>query len=254
MTNYFGKSRLIKLFYCYISDRTEYINSLKADIKEFGKECIFDYSKYRGNEWLEVQHEGYLFKIYAFGSGSKVVTMDEYLLDYETSDDLEKIQVKRVVSYYSPDFYPFPHNKDKVLDCYTIAKEAPKTAETTIIYQSEDKKKYDLYKIRNDGGWDIAARCTEIRIALPDGFTVQKNACFIKTVINKNTKFPYKIRQNCNGEPFLYGGEKNHSAKITVLEERDCDDDVIFVDTETTGLIAGKDEALQISVVNNGGQ
>lgn len=30
MTNYFGKARLIKLFYHYISDRTEFLKSFKA--------------------------------------------------------------------------------------------------------------------------------------------------------------------------------------------------------------------------------
>lgn len=41
MTNYFGKARLIKLFYHYISDRTEFLKSFKAYVNEFGKEIMF---------------------------------------------------------------------------------------------------------------------------------------------------------------------------------------------------------------------
>ena len=59
MTNYFGKARLIKLFYHYISDRTEFLKSFKAYVNEFGKEIMFLYKKYRGSEWLEIHHDGY---------------------------------------------------------------------------------------------------------------------------------------------------------------------------------------------------
>ena len=41
MTNYFGKSRLIKLFYHYISNRTEFLKHFKADVKKYGKEIMF---------------------------------------------------------------------------------------------------------------------------------------------------------------------------------------------------------------------
>lgn len=171
MTNYFGKARLIKLFYHYISDRTEFLKSFKAYVNEFGKEIMFLYKKYRGSEWLEIHHDGYYFKFYVFGQVSKTIDFKEYRIDFETDGDGGELTTKtcivRIISYYTADFYPFVNNKDKTLDCYTISKKQRK----------------------------------------PDAAD---------------------------------------------LVGKDCD--VIFLDTETTGLDPEADEILQISVMNNSGE
>lgn len=52
MTNYMGKFRLIKLFFHYISLRTEYVKSVKAAAKEYCN--MYEYRKYKGSEWLNV--------------------------------------------------------------------------------------------------------------------------------------------------------------------------------------------------------
>lgn len=252
MTNYMGKARLIKLFYHYISERTEYVKSFKAAVKEYGKETMFCYKKYRGSEWLEVHHEGFEFNFYISGQSTKTIAFDEFKYNCE-SDERELLSKIRIISNYSEDFYPYPHNEDKSLDCYSIAKAASANAETTIIYQSEDGTHFSFQKIHNDGRSDITAKCKELKIALPDGFFVFSDEFGSKSIRYKNSTNKYSIMQNCIGEPYLYGGKNIHSAKITVLEEINCDDDVIYLDTETTGLNADIDEILQISIVNNNG-
>lgn len=108
MTNYFGKARLIKLFYHYISDRTEFLKSFKAYVNEFGKEIMFLYKKYRGSEWLEIHHDGYYFKFYVFGQASKTIDFKEYRIDLETDGDGGELTTKtcivRIISYYTADF------------------------------------------------------------------------------------------------------------------------------------------------------
>lgn len=121
MTNYMGKARLIKLFYHYISNRKEYVKSFKAAVKEYGKEVMFCYKKYRGSEWLEVHHEGYYFDFYVFGQSTKTIDFKESQYNCE-SDEGELLSKIRIISYYTVDFYPFLNNKDKSLDCYAIAK------------------------------------------------------------------------------------------------------------------------------------
>lgn len=171
MTNYFGKSRLIKLFYHYISNRTEFLKHFKADVKKYGKEIMFRYKKFQGSEWLETHKDGYFFKFYAWGQTFKTIDFNEYRVDFENDGDGGELTTEtcivRIISYYTADFYPFVNNKDKTLDCYTIAKKQRK----------------------------------------PD---------------------------------------------IADLVGKDCD--VIFLDTETTGLDPETDEILQISVVNNSGE
>lgn len=226
MTNYMGKARLIKLFYHYISERTEYVKSIKAAVKEYGKETVFRYKKRRGIEWFDVvHHNGYSFYFCVFGQSSKTIYFEELRYDCE-SDKWELLN--KIISYYSEDFYPDPDdNVNKSLDCYSIAKAAPKNAETTIIYQSEDGTHYSFQKIRNDGSSDKTAKCKELKIALPDGFFVFSDECGSKSIRYKNSTNEYAIMQNCKGEPYLYGGKRYHSAKITVLEEINCESGIM---------------------------
>ena len=143
MTNYFGKSRLIKLFYHYISGRSEYVKSFKTAVKEYGKDIMFEYRKHKGSEWLKANHDGFYFEFYATGEKAKVVIMEE------KKDDGEKfVKLKRIVSYYTADFYPCSQNKDKSLDCSDIGKfsrneERKETlivdTETTGIYPDVDE-------------------------------------------------------------------------------------------------------------------
>lgn len=119
MPNYFGKSRLIKIFYHYISDRPEYMQEFTKEVREYGKDIMFDYKKYRGTEWLECHNDGYSFKFYAFGRVNKTLTMDEKKYHEEQDNYLP---VKHIVSYYDANFCPYSGNKDKSLDCYDIGK------------------------------------------------------------------------------------------------------------------------------------
>lgn len=119
MTNYMGKNRLITLFYHYISDRTEYMKAFKAAVCEYGKEIMFDYRKYHGNEWLECWNDGHKFKIYVFGQASKTIVMEEKQYN-EALDNY--VQSNRIISYYDDTFLPKSDNKDKSLDCYTLTK------------------------------------------------------------------------------------------------------------------------------------
>lgn len=140
MTNYFGKARLKKIFYSYISKSPEKEKAFKrsekeqrAIAKEYGRsytnEIVFHYSKCRGSEWLECGDDERIYKIGADGATEKVVTIDEYV--YNENDDIEQdyTRISRIVSYYSEDFRPNPQNKDKSLDCYDVAKKISENAE-----------------------------------------------------------------------------------------------------------------------------
>lgn len=128
MTNYFGKSRLIKLFYHYISGCSEYVKSFKTAVKEYGKDIMFEYRKHKGSEWLKANHDGFYFEFYATGEKAKVVIMEE------KKDDGEKfVKLKRIVSYYTADFYPCSQNKDKSLDCILIEKKSQNENDIIII-------------------------------------------------------------------------------------------------------------------------
>lgn len=165
MTNYFGMARLIKIFYQYISDRSEYLKAFMKEVKEYGKDIMFEYRKHNGSEWLNCHNDGSQFELYATGGKNKILTMEEKKYDEKQE---KYIKVKRILSYYDSKFSPYPENKDKSLDCYSIS-----------------KKKGNL------------------------------------------------------------------KSDVVGLNEKDCD--VIFLDTETTGLNADTDEILQISIVNNNG-
>lgn len=97
MTNYFGKARLKKIFYSYISKSPEKEKAFKRSkkeqrtiAKEYGRsytnEVVFHYSKCRGSEWLECGDGERIYKIWADGAKSKVVTIDEYV--YNENDDI----------------------------------------------------------------------------------------------------------------------------------------------------------------------
>lgn len=140
MTNYFGKSRLKKIFYRYLSADSEKEKAFKrsekkqrAIAKEYGRsytnEVVFHYSKYRGSEWLECGDDERRYKIWANGAKSKVVTIDEYVYNEESESELGYEKVCRIVSYYSEDFRPNPQNKNKLLDCYEVAKHISENAE-----------------------------------------------------------------------------------------------------------------------------
>jgi len=143
MTNYFGKMRLIKIFYQYISDRPEYLKAFLKKAKKYGKD--FEYKKHDGNEWLECYNEGKRFTLHASGGKDKTLIMDEK--EYDKKQD-KYIQVKITTSYYDELFYPYMTNEDKSLDCSDIGKfsrneERKETlivdTETTGIYPDADE-------------------------------------------------------------------------------------------------------------------
>lgn len=143
MTNYFGKMRLIKIFYQYISDRPEYLKAFLKKAKKYGKD--FEYKKHDGNEWLECYNEGKRFTLHASGGKDKTLIMDEK--EYDKKQD-KYIQVKITTSYYDELFYPYMTNEDKSLDCSDIGKfsrneERKETlivdTETTGIYPDVDE-------------------------------------------------------------------------------------------------------------------
>ena len=118
MTNYFGKARLKKIFYNYISDRPKLVKAIRNDGRIY-------YEKFRGFEWLNCYYEDYYFKIYAEGKKTKVITLDEYRYNEKKG---KNEQFNRILSYYSEDFRPNPNNKNKSLDCYEIAKKVSENA------------------------------------------------------------------------------------------------------------------------------
>lgn len=139
MTNYFGKARLKKIFYSYLSTDPEKEKAFKKSekeqrviAKEYGRsytnEVAFHYSKYNGSEWLECGDDERRYKIWADGAKSKVVTIDEYVYNEESESELGYEKVCRVVSYYTEDFCPNPKNKNKSLDCYDVAKNISENA------------------------------------------------------------------------------------------------------------------------------
>ena len=71
VTNYFGKARLKKIFYSYISDRPKLAKAIRTDGRLY-------YEKFRGFEWLTCYYEDYYFKISAEGKKTKVIALDEY--------------------------------------------------------------------------------------------------------------------------------------------------------------------------------
>lgn len=105
MTNYMGRARLEKILFKYISDRPDLVKAIRSAVKEFGKELIIAYRRYRGAEWLECRENGYTFKVYADGSKGKMVDVSEYYYDEERD---EEIYLERIVTYYNSEFVPFP--------------------------------------------------------------------------------------------------------------------------------------------------
>lgn len=112
MTNYFGVSRLKKIAKIYLENRNYIIP----------KSTKFNYSKYRGSEWIEVYFSfgetEYKVKFFADGSASKFVSADEYIYNY---DDDEYKPLKRTTCRYTSDFRPFSSHSN-LLDCYDISK------------------------------------------------------------------------------------------------------------------------------------
>ncbi len=195
MTNYFGKSRLIKIFYAYISDRPELVKSFRADVKEFGKEMIFQYCRYRGSEWLDCCSDGHRFHFFTFGTDYKTVCLDEEKYN-EASDEYAKSC--RIVSYYSKNFYPYPENKNKRLDCYEITKPTPANAETETVFVTEDSKRYCFEKI-----WD---NCSAIKILIPNDFYVRADSEGYKRMLHKSDGQDCYILKNPIGKPYIYCG------------------------------------------------
>ncbi len=132
MTNYMGKTRMVKLFFYYIALRTEYVKSVKAAAMEYCN--MYEYRKYKGSEWLNVKWDGYEFRMVVSGAENKAVALEEYR---NTID--ESRFVNRVVSYFDKDFVFLAHNKSKSLDCPDIAK---RTAKTEI--RKEEKGRDDI--------------------------------------------------------------------------------------------------------------
>ncbi len=196
MTNYFGKTRLIKILYTYISDRPELVRSFHADVKEFGKEMIFQYRRYRGSEWLDCWSDGHRFHLFTFGAFYKTVCLDEEKYN-EVSD--EYVKLCRIVSYYSENFYPYPENKDKSLDCYDIMKAPDKNNGTIKIYRSDSGENYFFNKNANS---------TELTIFIPDNFSVQTDRYGNNELIRTQNGQHCEIRKNSHGKLFVYCGEK----------------------------------------------
>ncbi len=112
MTNYFGVSRLKKIAKTYLEERN-YIIPKSTD---------FHYSKYHGDEWIEIYFSfgetEYKVKFYASGISSKFVSADEYIFD---NDDFEYKLLTRTTCHYTSDFRPFSGHSN-LLDCYDISK------------------------------------------------------------------------------------------------------------------------------------
>lgn len=123
--NYFGKRRLEKIFFNYISDRKELTKTVKKDLKELGKEFVFHYRKNRGSEWFKVSaYDEYnsiavYFELYTDTSDKGChISMSEW---HSEDDELEnKRQVFYGHAYYTEDFCP--HSGETKLQCFEIRK------------------------------------------------------------------------------------------------------------------------------------
>ncbi len=215
MTNYFGKSRLIKILYAYISDRPEIVKSFRTDVKKFGKEMIFQYRRYRGSEWLDCWSDEYRFHFFTFGAYYKTVCLDEEKYN-EASD--EYVKSCRIVSYYSKNFYPYPENKNKQLDCYEIAKPTSADAETETVFVTEDGKHYCFEKIRDNGNYEESANCSAIKILIPKDFFIRIGSAGHKRLYRKADGQDGYILKNPIGKPYIYCGKHGeYSEALTVV-------------------------------------
>lgn len=89
------------------------------EVKEYGKDIMFEYRKHKGSEWLNCHNDGSQFELYATGGKHKILTMEEKKYDEKQE---KYVKVKRILSYYNDTFIPYPDNKDKSMDCYNIGK------------------------------------------------------------------------------------------------------------------------------------
>ena len=114
--NYFGKRRLEKIFFNYISDRKNLIKIVKSDLKKYSKEQVMNYHKYRGLEWFKIKiydeknNTSTYFELYTstYDKGCRISMTERHI---EHTDDFEEDDTTRKVfyghAYYTEDFYPY---------------------------------------------------------------------------------------------------------------------------------------------------
>ena len=113
--NYFGKRRLEKIFFNYISDRKDLVKSVKLEFKKYGKENIIMYRKHRGSEWFEINgiydendDKSVCYKIHTMTSDKGChVSMSEKHTEYVNDDNGIIKEVFYGHAYYRADFQPY---------------------------------------------------------------------------------------------------------------------------------------------------
>ncbi|GAB5082017.1 hypothetical protein Osc1_11900 [Hominimerdicola sp. 21CYCFAH17_S] len=130
MTNYMGKSRLIKILYQYLKDTSsDKLMKLEEERKEWRKQNhdIIYYRKYRGSEWLEVSisfdDTSYSFILYscANNEGQRRLELTEKRNRWnEKTQDDENSQIFYGNAFYDAQFNPSGGNAE--LKCFEIRK------------------------------------------------------------------------------------------------------------------------------------
>lgn len=212
--NYFGKRRLEKIFFHYISDRKDLITKVKADLKEFPKDIVMPYKKYKGSEWFEVgvydeKNDIYIdFKFYVLNGRERFISIKEIHTKDCCKFDNPVEEVCEKFAYYAKDFYPL--SGEPKLRCREVCKTSL-TSETATVYQTEDGEHFSLEPTDNNGRYISASehKGNVYKCTLPPmfyiGFSGERKWLFMKDV-----DVDVHICKNKNGLPCIKFMNRNH--------------------------------------------
>ncbi|MDE5770921.1 MAG: hypothetical protein K2I06_04705 [Ruminococcus sp.] len=217
--NYFGKRRLEKIFFHYISDRKDLTKIVKKNLKKSGKDFVFHYRKHRGFEWFKVSvfneknKELFDYELFTHTSdkGSRI-SMTELRMKYADNDsECESPTTKEklyLYAYYTEDFYPYAG--EPKLRCREVCKTSL-TGETATVYQTEDGEHFSLEPTDNNGRYISASehKGNVYKCTLPPmfyiGFSGERKWLFMKDV-----DVDVHICKNKNGMPCIKFMNRNH--------------------------------------------
>lgn len=125
--NYFGKRRMKKILFFYLSDREDIVKEIKAQCREY-EWYIMQYEKYRGSEWFKtgvlVGDTYYTFKLSADnGKNGSRIQMKEYAEENYDHDNAVK-----TIKFYGHAFYDenhYPYTGSSKLCCCDVYKSSP---------------------------------------------------------------------------------------------------------------------------------
>lgn len=217
--NYFGKRRLEKIFFNYISDRKDLTKIVKEDLKKWGKDFVFHYHKCRGSEWFktsifdERNNTSFDYELYTHTSdkGSHI-SMAEWHKKYADNDcECENPIAKEkfyLHAYYTEDFYPYAG--EPKLRCREVHKTSL-TDEMATVYQTEDGEHFSLEPTDNNNRYISASehKGNVYKCTLPPMFYVGILGKR-KWLFMKNVYLDVHICKNKNGLPCIKFMNGNH--------------------------------------------